>query len=67
MKVTPKENRTGYVRFGNGEMISVDLKLKQIWNARETTLSKERYIVRRDNVLLNLSAKEFNQLFKEIG
>ena len=66
MKVTPKENRTVFARFGDMEMMSVELKLRQIWNARETTLSKERYIVRRENVLLNLSAKEFNQWFKEI-
>lgn len=66
MKVTPKENRIVYARFGDMEMMSVELKSRQIWNARETTLSKERYIVRRENVLLNLSAKEFNQWFKEI-
>ena len=66
MKVTPKENRTMFARFGDAEMLSVELKVRQKWNARETTLSKERYIVRRENVLLNISAKEFNQWFKEI-
>lgn len=66
MKVTPKENRIVYARFGDMEMMSVDLKLRQIWNARETTLSKDRYIVRKENISLNLSAKEFNQYFKEI-